>query len=82
MIRISLTVSQEKFFENVDGRSDEGHRLPAYTCSLSSLMRLPLRLARNKRSTEKTLNMRRVIAQKLTIFSVMTAAIFAAVKLH
>ena len=47
MIRISLTASEEKFFENVAGRSDEGHRMPAYT--ISSLMMLPLRWARNKR---------------------------------
>ena len=46
MERIGLTASEEMSFENVDGRTDDGRRMPVYT--ISSPTSLRLRLAKKK----------------------------------
>ena len=44
MEKIRLTASEEMSFKNVDGRTDDGRRMPLYT--ISSPMSLRLRLAK------------------------------------
>ena len=40
MVRIRLTASEEMSFENVDGRTDDGRRMPLYTISSPMSIRL------------------------------------------